>query len=70
MEIVCRSSLIVIPLSPARSMVMPPAIFDAPANAAWPPDLTAKGQLVLREMRTADATSCELSGRKTQAGKV
>jgi len=36
----------------SRETVIPPSIEEAPAKAAWPPDLMAKGHWVRRDMST------------------
>ena len=50
----------------ARETVMPPSMLDAPANAAWPPLLTAKGQLVNLESRITTETAVGLGALKIQ----
>src|SRR5215468_9563607 len=47
----------VIVFKAARETVMPPSMLEAPWNAAWPPLLTAKGQLVNRESKITTATA-------------
>ncbi len=51
----------VIPFRLAKETVMPPSMFDAPWNAAWPPLFIAKGHVVNRDSKiTTDTAS--LSG--------
>lgn len=43
-------------------------MLDAPAKAAWPPLLTAKGHCVSREIRTTTETADEEEGKNMQRG--
>lgn len=50
----------------SKEMVIPPSMLEAPAKAACPPDFTANGHWVSREMRTATETSTPFDGLKMQ----
>jgi hypothetical protein len=47
---------------------MPPSVFEAPWNAAWPPHFTENGHLNFLDTSTATVTSLALLGWKTHDG--
>jgi hypothetical protein len=50
----------------SRDRVMPPWMLEAPAKAAWPPPLAAKGHCVRRDSRTSAETAEGVVGLKMQ----
>lgn len=58
------------PFRLAKEMVMPSWMLEAPAKAAWPPLLAAKGHCVRRDRRTATDTWPASVGLKMQAGRT
>lgn len=54
----------------SKDIVIPPSILEAPAKAACPPLLAAKGHFDQRERRTRADTWVALVGVKMQCGRT